>query len=95
MTNDEKEFHSLQAQFGCIACYLDGRKNTWVSIHHTEGRTKKDCEKKTLALCSEHHQTGGEEAPSIHPWRRRFESKYGTEQELLLLTKTLIRWTKW
>ena len=82
----EKEHQRRVADLGCIACWLDGINSPVVSIHHVEGRTKPGCELKVLALCGAHHQTGGEIAPSIHPWRKRFEAKYGTQAELLALT---------
>ena len=30
-----------------------------------------------------HHQTGGEDAPAIHPFKARFEKKYGKQMDLL------------
>jgi hypothetical protein len=90
MTKDEKAHQAAVAALGCIACRIDGRTNTHVSIHHTDGRTKAGCEMKVLALCAPHHQTGGEDAPAIHPWKRRFEAKYGTQAELLAITERLL-----
>jgi hypothetical protein len=90
MTKDEEDFHDKVASLGCIACRLDGRHNDYVSIHHIDGRTKSGCEMKILPLCSNHHQTGGESAPSIHPWKARFEAKYGTQEELLALVNELV-----
>ena len=75
------------ADFGCIACYLDGIKNTHVSIHHIDGRTKPGAHSRVLPLCAPHHQTGGEDAPAIHPWKARFEAKYGKQWDLLKLYK--------
>jgi hypothetical protein len=86
MTKDEQEFHNKIARLGCCACFKDGIINTYVSIHHIEGRTKKGAQMKVLALCADHHQTGGEEAPAIHPWKARFEAKYGTQEDLLAET---------
>ena len=50
---------------------------------------------KVLALCDRHHQTGGEEAPAIHPFKARFEAKYGTQAELLKMTDKLLRRHIW
>ena len=35
-----------------------------------------------IPLCGTHHQTGGKDAPAIHPWKTRFVQKYGTQEEL-------------
>lgn len=75
---------------GCIACRADGIKNNHVSIHHVDGRTKPGCHMAVLPLCGPHHQTGGESAPSIHPWRRRFVAKYGSEDELMRKCRQII-----
>jgi len=48
---------------------------------------------RVLALCAEHHQTGGESAPAIHPYKRRFELKYGTQEELLRMTNDMLKET--
>lgn len=83
-TKAERAYHDrLASVVGCIACRLDGVITHHVSIHHIDGRTKPGAHMRVLPLCGPHHQTGGEEAPSIHPWRRRFEAKYGTQESLL------------
>lgn len=90
-TREEKAFWTRLADIvGCIACRLDGIKNHHVSIHHIDGRTKPGAHTKVLPLCDRHHQTGGEEAPSVHPWRARFEKKYGTQLDLLETCKQII-----
>lgn len=82
-TKAEKAYHDDLANIvGCIACRLDGIINHHVSIHHCDGRTKPGAHMEVLPLCGPHHQTGGLEAPSIHPWKARFERKYGTQESL-------------
>lgn len=81
-TKEEKIYWDRLSEIGCIACKIDGNHNPVVSIHHCEGRTKKGAHKFVLPLCAEHHQTGGESAPSIHPWKTRFQVKYGTQAQL-------------
>ena len=82
-------FHSYRAYWmalaslGCIACRKDGHFVSPVSIHHIDGRTKPDASWRVLPLCARHHQTGGKDAPAIHPWKRRFEERYGTQAELM------------
>jgi hypothetical protein len=67
---------------GCIACRLDGIANHHVSIHHCAGRTTSGCHRKVLTLCAAHHQTGGE-GIAIHPFKKQWEARYGTQQELM------------
>jgi hypothetical protein len=91
MTKAEQAYHDdLCRIIGCIACRIDGIINFHVSIHHCDGRTKKGCQMKVLPLCGAHHQTGGEEAPSIHPWKKRFEAKYGTQEKLMAYCEHLV-----
>ncbi len=91
-TVEDRAYWDLLATIvGCIACRKDGIRNTCVSIHHVDGRTKKGAHSLVLPLCDRHHQTGGEEAPSVHPWRRRFIAKYGTEPELMAECNEILR----
>jgi hypothetical protein len=85
-TAEEKTLWDRMAALGCIACREDGKMNRHVSIHHTDGRTKPGCHKKVLPLCAGHHQDGtGEDKDliAVHPDKRRFEERYGTQEELL------------
>lgn len=89
-TKAEKEYHDRIASLGCIACRLDGYINTHVSIHHIKGRTTAGCHKLVLPLCGPHHQTGGKDAPAIHPWKARFEAKYGRQMALKAMCDQLL-----
>ena len=76
------------ADLGCIVCLEEG-KYTPTAIHHIDGKTKPDAHLKTIPLCYYHHQ-GGEDCSaytSRHPYKARFEARYGTEAELLEKTK--------
>jgi hypothetical protein len=44
-----------------------------------------------ICLCPTHHRSGrnSPEYVSRHPWRKAFEQRYGTEQELLQQTEEL------
>lgn len=88
----EKRFHDQLASLGCIACYLDGRFNDQVSIHHMDGRTKPGAHMKVLPLCAGHHQdgTGMPGLIAVHPWKARFEKEYGKQSELLALCHELL-----
>ena len=88
---EKRHWSQLQAIVGCIACRIDGITNNYVSIHHCDGRTKIGAHMKVLPLCGMHHQTGGQEAPSIHPWKARFEEKYGTQEKLIEKCNRIIK----
>ena len=90
MTKAEKAYHNDIARIGCIACRKNGHFNDHVSIHHVDGRTKPGCQLKVLPLCGFHHQLGTEDDPSIHPWKARFEARYGTQEELMEECRRLV-----
>ena len=86
VTAAEKLLWSRLAALGCVACKKDGNFNTHVSIHHVDGRTKPGCHQLVLPLCAGHHQDGtGEDKTmvAVHPWKARFEARYGTQAELM------------
>lgn len=86
VTAAEKLMWSRLAALGCVACKKDGNFNTHVSIHHVDGRTKPGCHQLVLPLCAGHHQDGtGEDKTliAVHPWKARFEARYGTQGELM------------
>lgn len=92
-TKSDKRYWDAVAQLGCIACRLDGNFNPVVSIHHVDGRTKVGAHRKVLPLCAGHHQDGtGADKSMIaaHPYKARFEAKYGTQKELMNLVNTLL-----
>lgn len=85
-TKAEKALHNRMATLGCIACRKEGIFNSLVSIHHIDGRTKPDAHKRVLPLCGPHHQhddTDHAGRIGIHPYKARFEGKYGSQAELL------------
>lgn len=86
VTAVEKLLWTRLAALGCVACKKDGNFNTHVSIHHVDGRTKPGCHQLVLPLCAGHHQDGtGEDKTliAVHPWKARFEARYGTQAELM------------
>jgi hypothetical protein len=93
-TKSEKLLWTRMAEtVGCIACYLDGRANPVVSIHHIGGRTKQGCHGKVLPLCAGHHQdaTGEDKSLiSVHPDKAQFEQRYGPQMHLLTLVHQLL-----
>ena len=80
----EKEHMSKVSARGCIVCRKQGLGYVPAEIHHIIGKTKKDCHMKVLPLCFDHHRRGNDSEPiSRHPWKKRFEKAYGTEESLL------------
>lgn len=94
-TKAEKAYHDrLCTLIGCIACRIDGVPNFWVSVHHIKGRTKPGCHKLVFPLCGGHHQdgTGNDKTLiAIHPHKRRFEERYGSQMELKTMCDDLLK----
>lgn len=87
-TVEEGEWMAAAVEHGCIACWLDGRGFSPACIHHILRGGVRMGHLWTLPLCPGHHQDG-HGAPGLiarHPWKVRFEERYGTELELLVLT---------
>lgn len=94
-TADERRFMNDIAGLGCIACHKDGIVNPWISIHHIDGRTKPGAHFRVLPLCAGHHQDGTGVDPSliaVHPYKARFEERYGTQLDLLAECMAMIGW---
>lgn len=82
-TSEQKRFHDLLCRYiGCVACDIEGRFNDYVSVHHIDGRTKPDAHWLVLSLCASHHQDDGT-AIAVHPYKARFEARYGRQMDLL------------
>lgn len=85
-TADEARFMDAIAALGCIACLKDGWHNPEVSVHHIDGRTKPGAHLLVLPLCAGHHQHGTGPNPAliaVHPYKARFEQRYGAQRALL------------
>lgn len=82
----ERAFWDALCDLGCIACRKDGRRNSRVSVHHVDGRTKPWAHWLVLPLCAGHHQdgTGPRGLIAVHPFQARFELKYGKQRDLLI-----------
>jgi hypothetical protein len=94
-TATERRFMNDVASIGCIACLKDGRINPWISLHHIDGRTKPLAHMLVLPLCAGHHQDGTGTDTSliaVHPYKARFEARYGTQIELLAECMAKIGW---
>jgi hypothetical protein len=90
-TKAEKGYWDALIRFvGCVACRVERRPGLPCLIHHVDGRTKPGCHRKVLPLCAPHHQDDGTKI-SVHPWKKRFELQYGTQEELMALCDHILR----
>ncbi len=86
VTAEQRRFHDLLVrEIGCIASWKDGRFDEICSIHHIDGRTKPDAHWLVLPLSAGNHQdgTGAPDRIAVHPWKARFEQRYGKQIDLL------------
>jgi hypothetical protein len=95
VTVEEKRlWDRMASEIGCIACRVAGRATSdYVSIHHIDGRTKKNCHQLVLPLCAGCHQQGtgtDKSLVAVHPNKTRFEQLYGTQLELLARVHTIL-----
>jgi hypothetical protein len=106
-TKNEKEFHDMLASLGCICCmnkgYTAAGDGAYVSIHHCDGRTKKDCHKRALPLCQWHHDVPPSKEmqalfPDVFPihakgslgGKKAWERVNGTQEELMIQTYAML-----
>lgn len=84
-TTAEKQYMDAVTLNGCIVCRLYLGVFTPCEIHHIEGKTAVGAHFKILGLCYLHHRGGMDcvDYTSRHPYKSRFEERYGTEYELL------------
>lgn len=92
MNKAEKKHLSKVASVGCIVCMMQGNEESPAEIHHIrhgQGMSQRASNYEAIPLCHVHHRTGGY-GVAIHAGRKEFERLYGTEIELLELTRSLI-----
>ena len=92
-TEDEQIYMSKVAQLSCIVCANQGIENRRVEIHHVNGKTRENAHFDILPLCYEHHRQGNAEEPiSRHPYKKRFVTAYGSEEELIKQVRTKVEY---
>ena len=93
-TSAERQWLNAIVGLGCIVCRNDKGCFTEAAVHHINGKTKPGAHFKTLPLCFLHHQGGADchEYVSRHPYKARFEQRYGTEQALLEQCREILDW---
>jgi hypothetical protein len=93
-TAAEKRWLEAIVNYGCIACRIDGHASPALPHHILRGKVRIG-HLFTLPLCDPgHHQNNfgiqdenGQLLIARHPWKARFEARYGTELELLARLK--------
>ena len=88
-TAEERAWMDAIVEHGCICCILDGNPPRPAAVHHILRGGQRMGHLYTIPLCDPGHHQGGQPLGLIsrHPWKARFEEKYGTELELLELVK--------
>lgn len=91
-TAEESAWMCAIAELGCIACWIDGQPPRPTAIHHMLSGGRRIGHLYTLPLCDPgHHQNGASIGLiSRHPWKARFEDRYGSEDYLLERSKKMV-----
>lgn len=89
-TVEERAWLDWIVDYGCIACRLDCYGVVPPAVHHILRGGVRMGHLFSLPLCPGHHQdgTGASGFIARHPWKARFERRYGTESELLASLQT-------
>lgn len=84
-TAAERRWLDAIVAYGCIACRMDGLGVVPPAVHHILRGGVRMGHLFTLPLCDPgHHQNGAQFGKvSRHPWKARFEQRYGSEEYLL------------
>lgn len=92
MKKDEREHYSKLSALGCIVCIKEGYGYSAPEIHHLRtgaGMAQRGDWQSAIPLCPQHHRLGGH-GTAIHAGQKTFHNNYGTELELLELTRTYL-----
>lgn len=92
-TAGEARWMAAIAQLGCIACRLDGVAPRPTAVHHILKGGRRLGHLFTLPLCDPGHHQNGAACGFIsrHPFKARFEARYGAEMELLEKVRSLVK----
>jgi len=88
----ERAWMDAVVDLGCIACRVMGVFGTPCEVHHLLRNGKRISHLDSIGLCTSHHRSelNTWHIVSRHPWRKEFETRYGTELELLERTRKLV-----
>jgi len=81
----EQRWMDAITDLGCIVCAREGRGYVPACVHHLLRGGRRIGHLHTIPLCPAHHSGGvcNDEYVSRHPFKREFERRYGTEEQLL------------
>ena len=85
-TKEEKAWLDKVSDLGCIVCLTFHSVYSPAEPHHIDGKTKPGAHLKTIGLCPRHHRhksNDGQWVSRHGDGRKAFESRYGTEQDIL------------
>jgi len=88
----EKQYLGRVAEIGCIVCRYEGLGRTPAEIHHIrsgQGVAMRASHYDVLPLCPHHHRSGGH-GEAFHAGKEVWESKFGTEVDLLKRVRAII-----
>lgn len=88
-TVEERGWLDAIVAFGCVACWLDKQPPRPTAVHHILRGGLRMGHLHSLPLCHPGHHIDGHQFGLIsrHPWKTRFEERYGTEAELLAMLR--------
>jgi|DEB0MinimDraft_3_1074331.scaffolds.fasta_scaffold344529_1 hypothetical protein len=91
MKERERWFADL-VELGCIVCLNEYGVKSPPDIHHIHRNSRRVSDLHTIPLCYYHHRAGlnNDTYASRHPWKKEFESRYGSEWDLWERTKELV-----
>ena len=91
-TKAEAAWMNNVALLGCVVCHNTGHGFVPCHVHHILKSGRRNGHLNTIGLCPTHHDSGlnNPQFVSVHPWKREFEKRYGTQAALLKQTRELI-----
>jgi hypothetical protein len=91
-TAEEQAWLDDVSACGCLVCWMQKMGEVPGEIHHLKDGDRRKGHLFSINLCVPHHRGGAGEGPFIsrHPYKARFERAYGTELDLLELTKGFV-----
>ena len=90
-TAEERAWMNAITFVGCIACLIDGHPGTPGAVHHLLRGGHRIGHLFSICLCQPGHHMDGQHMGLVsrHPFKARFEARYGSEAELLRITRNL------
>lgn len=92
-TVEESAWIKACIRFGCVACWLEGKQSRPTAYHHIVEGGRRLGHLFGFGLCDPGHHQGGQPLGLVsrHPYKARFEAKYGKETNLLELMREKLK----